>query len=418
VARIAFTSLGSLGDLYPMMPIADRLRASGHDLIFVVPDNLAGAVLAEGFRCSPVRIPSFPATSHETTPGAVRSRIRARFPTLLEGALVALEVACRGADLLVTHPLQLAAAITAKRLGLRWVTLTVFPGFIPSAYTVPQPHWLPALPGPAGRAVNRATWRIFDYGVRHLSGDVVDEVLQAQGVTRDDEVFTPGGLSPYLALVLSSPEYTPRLPDWPAHVKVAGYTAWDAPRSWTEPPDLAGFIDGGEPPVLVTTSTAGERDANLFFEIAAGALSAAGRRGILLTGDRARGMAAEPGSRISSTVAAWPYVPLSRVMPKCSMVVHHAGIGTVLTTLRHGKACVAIPATFDQWYNAGRVKALGIGRVLEWKRLTARRLADAIAQVSGGGAFARRAQSIGSRIATEDGAAVSCREIEALLPSR
>jgi rhamnosyltransferase subunit B len=421
MARIVVTTLGSLGDLFPMLPVATRLRLSGHTLVFVVPEHLVTPVRDQGFECRPIVLPRFGGSRRQeesTARADVQARIRERFPTLVEQTIRVLLPACAGADLLITHPHQLAATMVAVKLGLKWVTLTVFPGSIPSAYTVPQPHWLPALPTRPGRVVNRITWRVYEFAVDHLGGDSIRRAVESAGLAPDRVLFAAGGLSPHLTLVLSSPIYSPRQPDWPPQVKVAGFTPWDEPPGWRDPPELDSFLADGEPPVLVTTSTAGERDAASLFRSAAQALTQTGRRGVLLLGKAAAEIGAAPGELIAPGVAAWPYVPLSRVVPRSSLVVHHAGIGTSLVSIRYGRPCVAVPASFDQWYNAGRIKALGVGRVLEWKRLTADRLAAEIELVARSPRYAERARSLGESIATEDGAATACEEIEALISKR
>lgn len=418
MARIVVTTIGSLGDLFPMLPVAGRLRLHGHDVVFVVPETLTGPVTDQGFECRPIILPRFGGSRSEEesiAPADVQARIRERFPSLVAQTSRVLVPACEGTDLLVTSPHQLAATMVARRLGLRWVALTVFPGSIPSAHTVPQPHWLPALPTMPGRFVNRITWRIYEFGLHYLEGDAFSQAVEIAGIAPDSELFAAGGLSPHLTLVLSSPLYSPRQPDWPAQVKVVGFTPWDEPRDWRDPPELDSFLAGGEPPVLVTTSTAGERDAASLFRAAARALTQTGRRGILLLGKAAAEIGTAPGELIAPGVIAWPYLPLSRVVPRASLVVHHAGIGTALMSIRHGKPCVAIPAIFDQWYNAGRIRTLGVGRVLEWKRLTSDRLAADIELVARSPRYAERAMALGQGMAIEDGAAVACREIEALL---
>jgi vancomycin aglycone glucosyltransferase len=95
--------------------------------------------------------------------------------------------------------------------------------------------------------------------------------------------------------------------------------------------------------------------------------------------------------------------------------VHHAGIGTTLTSIRFGKPCVAIPAIFDQWYNAERIKSLGVGRVLEWKRLTANGLAADIERVARTPRYEAKARALGQAMALEDGATEASEQIEALL---
>jgi UDP:flavonoid glycosyltransferase YjiC (YdhE family) len=420
MAKIVFTTIGSLGDLFPMLPVAEKLKGRGSSVVFVVPEHLAGPVQDQGFECRVVVLPQFGdmrSQEESTAVADVQARIRERFPVLARETMRILEPACEGADVLVTSPNQLVATMVAVKLHLKWATLTVFPGNIPSAYTVPQPHWLPALPTPIGRMVNRATWRVFQFGINYLDGDAITRAVDEAGLSGHRDLFVTGGLSPFLTLVLSSPLYSPRQRDWPPQIKLAGYTSWDEPSDWREPPQLGEFLASGDPPVVVTTSTAGERDAASFFKSAADALTAAGKRGILLLGNAAPEIGSAPGETLAPGVIAWPYLPLSRVVQRASLVVHHAGIGTTLTTIRFGKPCVAIPAIFDQWYNAERIKSLGVGHVLEWKRLTTDGLAAAIDLVVRSNRYQARAQALGQAMALEDGARTACELIEALFSS-
>lgn len=414
MAKIVFTALGSLGDVHPMVPLALRLRAAGHAVSFAVPAHLAPVVTGEDLACHTIHTRPFTPTAQSTDPRAVRARIAQRLPEILSSTIDVLRRECADADLIVSHPHQLAAAVAARKLGVPWVTLTVYPGLIPSSYTVPEPHWLPAMPTAAGRAVNRLTWRIFNYGLRHLSGGIIDEAVAQQGL-QPDEVFMPGGLSPYLTLVLSSPAYSPPQPDWPSSVKLTGYVTWDEPRGWQDPAELAQFLDAGDPPVIVTTSSAGERDNLALFKSALEALRRTHRRGLFLLGSTAAQVPARSGDELAEGVRAWPYLPLSRIVPRSAMVVHHGGVSTSLTTARHGRPAVAVPAMHDQWYNARRIKELGIGRVVEWKNLSGERLAAEIDAVTTDPRYLERAETLGGLLAVEDGASRAVEAIEALL---
>src|SRR5207247_533955 len=128
-------------------------------------------------------------------------------------------------------------------------------------------------------------------------------------------------------------------------------------------------------------------------------------------------------------IAAWPYIPLSYLLPRSELVIHHAGIGTVLTTVMHGLPCIAIPTTFDHWYNAGRVRALGIGRVvpgnlrlhngtIDYRDVSAERQAEEIARVTGDPSYRQKTTALMSGLKAEDGAGRACDEIEALLARR
>jgi UDP:flavonoid glycosyltransferase YjiC (YdhE family) len=52
------------------------------------------------------------------------------------------------------------------------------------------------------------------------------------------------------------------------------------------------------------------------------------------------------------------------VLPHAALVVHHAGLGTVLASLAHGLPQVCVPLGRDQPANARQVARVGAGTVL------------------------------------------------------
>ncbi|MFB9925556.1 nucleotide disphospho-sugar-binding domain-containing protein [Amycolatopsis halotolerans] len=55
-------------------------------------------------------------------------------------------------------------------------------------------------------------------------------------------------------------------------------------------------------------------------------------------------------------------VPLHLVLPRCDLLVHHGGAGSVMTALATGVPQLAIPHGLDQHVIARRVEAAGVGR--------------------------------------------------------
>lgn len=418
------TTLGSLGDLFPSMPVAEELQRRGHEVVFAAPPVLQVEIEKQGFKCTRLPPLTIPESALSGRTGDLDGQtFRELAGPHFEMVIDLLSDACAGVDAILTTPHQLASAIVGEWRHIPWITLSVFPGFIPSAYTVPQPHWLPALPTPAGRAINRLTWRAYRMAMWHLNPGYVDHALESRGLPVDRELFAPGGISPKLTLVLSSAAYTPPLPDWPATIKMTGFTPWDRTGFYTEPPELSRFLEGGPPPVVVTVSSA--RNAGLLLTIAKRALEESGRRGILLTGQASKELLGDaPFAILDSGIAAFRFVPFSYLLPRSELVVHHAGIGTVLTTVLHGLPCVAIPTSFDHWYNATRVRALGIGRVIpgelefkggemRYRHVSARSLADEINRVATDPAYRERTVALKTAMDLEDGPRRACDEIEA-----
>lgn len=426
VARFLVVAIGSLGDLHPMMPVAIELQRRGHQVSFAAPPVLHSELVMQGFEC--VRLPPLVLPGPGTSGDSTQPKFLELAGPHLESIIDKLDEACEGVDAVLTSPHQVASAIVAERRRIPWITLTVFPGFIPSSYTVPEPHWLPALPTPVGRVVNRLTWRAYRQALLYINRDYINRAVESRGLKFDHNLYAPGVTSPHLTLVLSSAHYTPPLRDWPASVKVSGYSPWDRPRHWTEPHDLAAFLAGGPPPVVVTVSSA--RNGGLLLTIAKQALEESGRRGILLTGQASEELlGGAPHLILDRGIAAFPYIPLSYLLPKADLVIHHAGIGTVLTTAMHGLPCIAIPTSFDHFYNAGRVRALGIGRVLpgnvevvdrnaRYRHVTAHKLAEEIVALTADPGYRHKARELMTAMKGEDGPGRAGDEIEALLARR
>jgi len=69
------------------------------------------------------------------------------------------------------------------------------------------------------------------------------------------------------------------------------------------------------------------------------------------------------------------------LLPHVAALVHHGGIGTTAEALRAGTPQLVVPLAHDQFDNAARVRALGVGASLNAARLTARRLEKRLAEV-------------------------------------
>ena len=72
------------------------------------------------------------------------------------------------------------------------------------------------------------------------------------------------------------------------------------------------------------------------------------------------------------------YIPQSLLLPHCSLVVSHAGSGSVIGALAHGLPMVLLPMGADQPHNAARCSELGLARVLDAVHATPGALREAV----------------------------------------
>jgi len=217
-----------------------------------------------------------------------------------------------------------------------------------------------------------------------------------------------GQFSPLRNLALFDPPLARPQPDWPANVRVCGAPMHDGggPDAETRA-DLERFLAAGDPPIVFALGSSAVWVAGDFWDHATAAARRLGRRAVLITGP------VTPGN-LPDEVRAYPYLPFSIVFPRAAAVVHQAGIGTLAQAMRSGRPQLIVPVAFDQPDNARRAAALGVARLIPFKKVTVRRLVDALAAVLEEPQYAHRARAVAAGLAGIDGAARAADELIAL----
>ena len=119
---------------------------------------------------------------------------------------------------------------------------------------------------------------------------------------------------------------------------------------------------------------------------------------------------------LSDSVIAVREIPHEWLFPRMRGIVHHGGSGTTGAALRSGVPSIVVPLGFDQPYWGRRVAALGVGPApVARRRLTVRRLANAITRVAHDDAMRGRAASLGAALRSEHGTARAVDVIERIV---
>lgn len=371
--KIVVTTTGVAGDLFPMIPVASELARRGHGVSFCANPSFRETVESAGFAFRGLG-PRFGSEEYAAHPEILASgrggleglrHLMQHFvlPALPE-AVTDLQAAAKDADLVLTHPAALSTPIAAELIGFRWMTLSVFPGLVPSRHTAPAGSPLPALRGALGQRINDFAWRVGQWTMRREFDAKINAVRARFGLAPARDIFLLGGLRAERVLVLCPETYFPRPPDWPAQITLTGFTHFDAPGDRPVPPGLDEFLAAGSSPVLVSLGTSVALDPQAFYGSVEKALNDLGVRGLFLVG-LARNLPNDPDPRH----AYFEYVPLSKVLGHCTAAVHPGGFGTTAAILAAGVPSVVVPRAFDQPYNAQRLETLALGRSIPWNRL-------------------------------------------------
>ena len=102
-----------------------------------------------------------------------------------------------------------------------------------------------------------------------------------------------------------------------------------------------------------------------------------------------------------------------RCCQQCCALVHHGGIGSTAEALRAAVAQLVQPWAwaFDQFNNAQRVVALGLGLTLWSRRQRAGRLQRALRQELGAPALTAACRAWAAQLAVEPGPDALCRQL-------
>ncbi len=409
--RIVFASLGSLGDLHPLLALARGAAQRGHEPVVAASIGYRDYVTRLGFAFRAIR-PDFEfepkLVGHLFDPkrGPARLMREQVFPNV-RATYTDLLAATEGADLLVVGELLYVAPLVAGARGIPWANAILAPTSFLSAWDpcvlAPAPH-LYAL-----RHLGRWPYRcIFRLGrlVTRRWGEPLSAFRRELGLPAGGSPVFDDKHSPLLTLALFPAFLAATQPDWPARTVQTGFPFFAQEADPGAAERVRRFLAAGEAPVVFTLGSSVIEIARDFYACAVAACTRVGRRAVLLLGRNS----APPD--LPESVLALDYVPLDVVLPGAAAVVHQGGIGTCAEALRWGVPSVVVPFGFDQPDNAERLRRLGVATVVPRARCTEARLTAALAEVLGDAGFSRRARELAARIEPERDLAASVDALE------
>lgn len=336
--RMLLGAFGDPGHAFPMIALGRVLAERGHEVTLQTWRRWREHVEAEGMSFAPA--PEYQVFPNGPEPldfyEAVVHATRDTIPLVRE-----LRPHAAVADILT-----LAPALAAESEEVPWATL------IPHVHPHGEPHFpIYSLGARMPRtALGRAIWRRaqgpVDRGLQ-LGRAELNGVRARLGLPALAHVH--GGISTRLALVATFPQLEyPR--SWPAQADVVGPLMWEPPTAEVALPP------GQEPLVLVAPSTAQDAEHRLLRAALRGLAGAPVR--VLATWNRRLPDRPLP---VPANTRLVEWVSYARTMPRCDVVVCHAGHGTLVRALASGCAVVAAPAVGDMNENAARLDWYGAG---------------------------------------------------------
>lgn len=356
--RILLSTIGSRGDVQPLLALAIQLRALGDEVQFCVPPDFRILIEDRGFPVTPIgpelrrmttapsKPPSVPLEPERRRQLADAS-VAAQFSTVADAAT--------GCDAIVAATaLQIAARSVAERLGIGYVFATYCPAVLPSPHHAPPA--LPPMPGEAplpDSATHAERWARDAQRFSALFGPPLNAHRARVGLAAIEDVRAHIlGAQPWLAADAT-------LAPWPepAAESVLQTGAWmlvdDRPLSRA----IDAFLDSGDAPLYFGLGSMRSPQEDLSHVMIESA-RALGRRVIL-----SRGWAGLEPIDDADDCLSVDEVNQQALFPRVAAVVHHGGAGTTTAAFAAGVPQVVVPQVYDQHYWAHRVETLGVGAV-------------------------------------------------------
>jgi rhamnosyltransferase subunit B len=364
--KFVFVSLGSVGDVAPLIGVAERLQARGHCCELLTNEEFIAGARARGLKASSVaprveicrHVPRFEDYLY-CSPVTIGEELPRRAPSV---------------DLVVNCDRYCASNLLAEKHGLRVARLHLSPFKVRPYDTARTPPY-----------------DLFARNPRVLA--FVNELRGTFGLDRvatafHDESYVVGHVATFPSW------FCPVLPSAAPAVEFAGFPL--PPERVPLPPELQAFIRQRGRPLVFTFGTANTQ-LEQSIEQAEQCCRELRLPGVVLC---PRGVGER---RSSEQLLLCPFVPLGAVLPEARLLVHHGGIGTTARALEAGVPQVILPQRFDQPDNGARCQALGVGSVLEPAQATSLSLLRAIRGLLDNASVTRRATELRGRIEAAQG---------------
>ena len=351
--QVLLSSIGSRGDVQPIVALGLELQALGHRARLCVAPNFKEWIESYGLECTPIG-PDLKKMTGGTVPGKPvlpfsKEQLQQLAYQMVRGQFQVIGEAARDCDLIVTAgALQIATRSIAEALNIPYVFAAYCPAVLPSSKYPPSKmgeHYSHSL----SEAENEQLWKEDEESFGKFGAILNEERAKTgQGPVKNVQrhMFTD---RPWLA---ADPVLAPAFPLTGMQVMQTG--AWMISEETPLPSELEEFLADGEPPIYLGFGSmrASDQTAGVLVEAA----RSLGLRSIL-----SQGWAGLTPGDMGTDCLSIGDVNHAKLFSRVAAIVHHGGAGTTQTAARAGTPQVIIPHNYDQFYWAHRVQELGAG---------------------------------------------------------
>jgi UDP:flavonoid glycosyltransferase YjiC (YdhE family) len=405
MATIVIASTGSLDDQLPYIALGQALKERGHRVVMAINPTMYPYALKADLEVFPDRsevLGSEQALQQEKArnhwwPFSRATRECHNFLEIeLRHGFRSILAVCKGADLLISSSQQdTIGAMVHEKTGISWISVSVIPFLLSHPLLGQQ---------------------------KNPQRDIVDfyelcqKIRRQEGLAKLPQNFWMTDRKSELSILASSSYFSQpySLGDflYSEHCQLyqTGFWFYEDPErsNWQPTQEVRSFVEQQPQPLVLFFSSLSVENPSDAIAVHARAAALLNRR-LVVRQDWANCDKQDlPADLNHEQILFIDFLPPDWLFSRAGAVIHHGEIGTIARALRNDCPMLIEPCGNDQFFNAGRVLALGVGAAMDPQKLTAEELALVLETKILSPNVKKNAATLGAQIRAERGIENAC----------
>eukprot|EP01112_Ceratiomyxa_fruticulosa_P014923 TRINITY_DN4330_c0_g1_i1.p1 TRINITY_DN4330_c0_g1~~TRINITY_DN4330_c0_g1_i1.p1 ORF type:complete len:477 (-),score=94.37 TRINITY_DN4330_c0_g1_i1:94-1524(-) len=413
--NIVIMSQGTRGDTQPFVLLGLALKRRGHNVKVATEERMHSFVESygleyahvEGDPCGVLFTEWGQKMLEEGSLLKIMSKMKDNSQPFYEPSFDNYVQACQGANVIICGAIVMNQAFTiAEKLNIPCIPMVLGQSFPTDEF----PSWALSNTPFTFKFMNKLSYSFLFWMLWKTEAGRVNkyraEKLGLPPAKESPSVPLLAGNAPIISAfnkVLLPNEKVPH--DWLPVFTPTGFIFPPPDKEGDIPPGLEEWINTGDKPIYFGFGSMPAADPKKLLKLAVEVTNHLKIRTVLIVGWS--GMTDEMLNEIIvDKEKIFPIKAVSHtwLFPKCSVLVHHGGVGTTSAALRSGVPQVVCPIYLDQPYWALRMQQLGVGaQPIPFQKLNAHNLSSALEHILSSKTHAGRAQEIALQIQNDRG---------------
>ncbi len=356
--KFLFPTLGSYGDVFPLLTLGRELQQRGHKSVIVANPIFQSLVINGGLAFIPLGKEEDyyneiedPDIWHPTR--GFQLVVEHGILRMLRPLYEIIRQHDPKSTVIVSSAFLFGSHIAHETHGYRFCTFHLQPSLIRSVVAPPILS-NPAIPGWAPEWMVKGYYQSMDRFFIDPILAPINDFRKELGLPKIKRFFDKWIHSSLFNLGLFPDWFAPPQQDWPDNTHLTGFIPHQLEeKSLSE--ETACFIQNGEAPLVFTAGTAMLHTED-FFKTAVQATQILKKRAILLSR-----LKDQIPPNLPENIYHTEFEPLDKILSQSSAFIYHGGIGSLAQAFAAGVPQLVMPMSLDQPDNATRIKKLGVG---------------------------------------------------------